>query len=165
MNEADRDIYSESIDNEIPILLNCTDPDYNPVEHYDFRHGWIIPKTGRALTTIDLCKLYRQELIEERNTTRVELENECKEFRRIINMISKPLSQDNYDYRLRDFEKAIIFFDKYILSFPNTSLQFATMSNLIIEQKLFQQTLTSQHYKVLLNKEEQNLEEFRVQNS
>lgn len=59
---------TDPLDDEQPLLLNPTDPSFDPTEHFDFTEdGKIAPKTSTAKMTCELLGLnLREKLVEQR---------------------------------------------------------------------------------------------------
>lgn len=165
INPKDRSISSKDITSEKPCLLNYTEHDYVADEHFKFEEGEIKGLGQRAIKTIKICELFRDDLTRERKSRALSLKKECVEFFEQINGVNDKLTFSTLKYRCRDLKSSKDFFEKYLKQFPNDSHEFSTLESQILNKEILINGLTIDDFKDILENEENTIINFKIDNA
>lgn len=145
---------------EEALLINYTESDYNPEEHFEFLEGEINGLTQRAEKTILTCKLFRDELVSVRKTKTTLFTRKCRNFLRDLERTKNEITNETIEYRKEAFEALQEFFKEYLKNFPNNKHEFAILEQQILRKEIIKSNKSISEIISLLNREDEKISNF-----
>lgn len=159
-SSSKRFITSRTLKLEEALIINYTENDYNPEDHFEFCDGEIKGLTMRAKETISTCNLFRDELVSARKTKTTYFTIKCRNFLRDLERTKNEITNETIDYRKEALIELQKFFNEYLKNFPNNKHEFAILEQQILRKEIIKNNESISEIISVLNKENEKISNF-----